>query len=79
MYGPVASAWTIAEGTFRLTVEVPANTRATVRLPGAAIAGVSESGSPLGGAAGLTRSRQDGRDVVVETGSGRYQFAYTMP
>jgi alpha-L-rhamnosidase len=33
-YGRVSSGWELAEGKMKLTVEVPANTTATVRLPG---------------------------------------------
>jgi alpha-L-rhamnosidase len=76
MYGKVSSAWTLESGRFALTVEVPANTRATVRLPGARLADVTEGGRALSGDDGVTGQRQDGDDVVVELGSGRYAFAY---
>jgi alpha-L-rhamnosidase len=32
-YGRVASGWEIADGKFRLSVEIPANSSATVRMP----------------------------------------------
>jgi alpha-L-rhamnosidase len=70
MYGRVSSSWQISDGVFTLTIEVPANTRATVRLPRAELAQVTESGKTLTGA------RQDGNVVVVEVGSGKYLFAY---
>jgi alpha-L-rhamnosidase len=76
MYGRVGSAWTLEGGRFALDVEVPPNTRATVRLPGAKLADVTESGRPLAGASGVTGQKQDGDAVVVEVGSGRYAFAY---
>lgn len=44
MYGPVSSAWTLKEGAFELTIEVPPNTRATVRLPKAQLGNVTDSG-----------------------------------
>ena len=72
MYGRVASAWTIRAGRFELAVEIPPNTKATVRLPKAALANVTESGQPLAGA------RQEGDAVVVAIGSGKYVFAYPM-
>lgn len=68
-YGKVVSAWEIRDGRFTLTVEVPANTRATVRLPKARLDDVRESGSPVQG-------RQDGETVEVQVGSGRYRFVY---
>jgi alpha-L-rhamnosidase len=76
MYGPVASAWKLDAGSFQLAVEVPPNTRATVRLPGAPLAAVSEGGRPLAGLPGVAAARQDGDAAVVEVGSGRYTFSY---
>jgi len=75
-YGKVASAWTLEDGAFDLRVEIPANTRATVRLPRAQLASVTEGGQPLAGGNGITAKRQDGDTVVVEVGSGAYRFAY---
>jgi alpha-L-rhamnosidase len=76
MYGPTGSAWELVDGQFRLEVTVPPNAHATVRLPHATLAQVTESGLPLSGAAGVARSAQDGETVIVEVGSGRYRFAY---
>jgi alpha-L-rhamnosidase len=75
-YGRVASAWTLAGGRFELAVDVPPNTRATVRLPKAQLAGVTEGGQPLAAGAGVSGPRQDGDAVVLELGSGSYRFAY---
>ncbi len=71
MYGRVSSQWTLAEGRFELTVEIPANTRATIRLPKAQLAQVTESGKPI-------HAIQNGDAVVVKTGSGTYRYAYPM-
>ncbi|GJG88075.1 hypothetical protein tb265_32560 [Gemmatimonadetes bacterium T265] len=78
-YGPVGSAWTLAGDTFRLAVRVPANTRATVRLPFATLARVAEGGRPVAAAAGVTRAVQDGEAVRVDVGSGDYRFTYPAP
>jgi alpha-L-rhamnosidase len=77
-YGKVASSWTLTDGRFELAVEVPPNTRATVRLPKAKLAAVTESGKTLADGNGVTSRRQDGEATVVEIGSGRYRFAYPM-
>lgn len=77
MYGKVGSAWTLKEGWFELVVDVPANTRATVRLPRAQLANVTEGGKPLTNENGIRSSRQDGAVSVVEVGSGNYRFAYS--
>jgi alpha-L-rhamnosidase len=77
-YGRVGSAWKIEGNTFALAVEVPTNTTATIRLPGARLADVKEGGLALGAGTGLASPRQDGPDVVVEAGSGLYQFTYAL-
>jgi alpha-L-rhamnosidase len=75
-YGTVSSAWTMDGRAFELAVEIPPNTTATVRLPGARMAEATEGGQALAAARGLSAPRQDGPDVVVEAGSGVYRFAY---
>jgi alpha-L-rhamnosidase len=78
MYGPVASAWRVTDaGQFVLDVTVPANATATVRIPAAQLAEVTEGGRPLDGAPGITKAAQDGDAVRVEIGSGRYAFVCT--
>jgi alpha-L-rhamnosidase len=79
MYGRVSSAWKKDAGTFQLAIEVPPNARATVRLPGARLSDVSESGQALAGREGVLASRQDADAAVVEVGSGAYQFTYAAP
>jgi alpha-L-rhamnosidase len=74
-YGRAASGWTLENGRFELTVEVPPNTRATVRIPQARLASVSESGKPLRGVPGILDARQDGDVATIEVGSGRYVLA----
>jgi alpha-L-rhamnosidase len=75
MYGRVSSSWRIDDQRFELIVEVPPNSRATVRLPNADPGLVTEGDKPLDPAFGAT---QDRGAVVVKVGSGRYRFAYPM-
>jgi alpha-L-rhamnosidase len=77
-YGPVVSGWELKDKEFQLTIEIPANTTATVRLPGARLAGVMESGQPLANARGISRSSQQGKTAVLLVGSGRYEFSYPI-
>lgn len=72
MYGRVSSRWTLKDSKFELFVEIPANTKATVRLPKSHLSNVTESGQSLRG------GRQDGDAVVVGIGSGQYHFVYSM-
>jgi alpha-L-rhamnosidase len=76
LYGPVASGWELKEGQVQVTVEIPANTTATVNLPQARLEKVQEGGQPLAGVKGVVRSSQEGRSARIEVGSGRYQFSY---
>ncbi len=78
MYGRVGSAWESKDGRFELAVEIPANTRATVRLPKAQLAAVTEGGQALASREGMTGGRQEGDSVIVEVGSGQYRFAYPV-
>jgi alpha-L-rhamnosidase len=75
MYGKLSSAWNVTDDGFHLSIEVPPNTHATVRLPHAQLADVRESGRPLPIEDGIRTARQDGDSVVLEIGSGRYNFA----
>lgn len=77
-YGKAASAWELKDGKFVIDVEIPANTRGTVRLPKAQLANVTESGQAIASANGITAVRQDGNAVFVEVGSGTYRFAYSQ-
>ena len=75
-YGRAASHWTRTAGGFELSVEVPANTTATVRLPNAKLEAVTEGGKAIQGLDGVTGSRQDGGTAIVDVGSGQYRFAW---
>ena len=75
-YGRVESNWVREDGQFRLVVTIPANTRATVRLPGGARTAVREGETSLERATGVSAIREDGEDRVLEVGSGTYTFTY---
>ncbi len=76
--GPIASEWNIENGLLRLNVTVPANTCASVTLPGAVLGSVMENGVPLASAEGLPNPVQIGADVRCEIGSGIYRFEYPL-
>ncbi|HEY8185428.1 MAG TPA: glycoside hydrolase family 78 protein, partial [Pyrinomonadaceae bacterium] len=76
LYGKVTSAWELKRDQFEISVEIPPNTRATVRLPKAQLEKVTESGKPLAIGNGIVSLRQEGDAVVTEIGSGQYVFAY---
>ena len=74
IYGQVASGWKIEGGKLTMNVEVPANTTATVRMPGAKLEGVNEGGKSLTGRSEFSGMKQVGDAVVLNIGSGTYVF-----
>jgi alpha-L-rhamnosidase len=76
LYGEAASGWTIADGKVTVAVTVPPNAHGTVRLPAATLGGVTDAGVGVASAPGVKAAVQEGEDVVVEVGSGRYRFVY---
>ncbi|MDR1102491.1 MAG: glycoside hydrolase family 78 protein [Tannerella sp.] len=74
LYGVVRSEWSRSPGHFELTVEIPANTSATVRLPNGDARPVSESGVALAQAEGVRYLGEEAGCTVVEITSGTYRF-----
>jgi alpha-L-rhamnosidase len=75
-YGQIAAGWEMKDGKLIIKVKVPANTMATITLPGAQTDKVTESGIAVGTA--FKNVKQDKNNVVIEAGSGEYRFEY-MP
>lgn len=79
LHGIVESDWTIDQTGMTLHVEVPANTTAEITLPHADRERVGFPDTPVGESAGIRSVRQEGENVVVEAGSGRYTFRWQSP
>ncbi|HXS07059.1 MAG TPA: family 78 glycoside hydrolase catalytic domain [Rhizomicrobium sp.] len=77
-FGVIRTDWRIDGQAFSLSVDVPPNSMASVRLPNAKLVQVTESGKSLKQAVGLSEARQTDGDVVVEAGSGHYEFRYPL-
>ena len=75
-YGQIASGWEMKDGKLVIKVKVPANTTATIILPGAQMDKVTESGAPIANT--FKSSKQDNNNVVIEAGSGEYSFEYAV-
>ena len=73
--GRIATDWRRKDGKLLLNVTIPANTTARVMIPAASAAAVTESGRRLAEAPGIQVLRQEGTNVVLSLGSGRYCFA----
>ena len=78
-YGEAVSGWKIDGNSLRVTAHIPANTRATVHLPGSRLEQVREHGASLTSTPGVTKASQSGDTVMVEIGSGNYEFVYDAP
>ncbi|QNN24933.1 family 78 glycoside hydrolase catalytic domain [Planctomycetales bacterium ZRK34] len=70
-FGPIRSQWQRVGNRFTWHVSIPANTTATVCVPTTQPDSVTESGKPVKG-------RHDGTGLMIELGSGEYDFASTL-
>ena len=71
-YGTIKSYWKMENGKFLLNVEIPANTTATVLIPGENAGDITESGKTIDRS--LVKGKDDGY-ISLTLGSGRYQFS----
>jgi hypothetical protein len=73
-YGPIVSDWRIVDGSLRLQVTVPTGTTATVFLPTAAPASVTEGTRPAARAPGVRAAGAEAERATFEVVSGEYDF-----
>jgi len=71
-YGTIVSGWQLDGDQLNMEVTIPPNSIATLRIPNAEVDGVQVNGEPLQTSNGILVSKQDGSDVVIEVGSGKY-------
>jgi alpha-L-rhamnosidase len=79
VHGTITSNWTIRNDTLHWDIRIPANTRAEVHLPVSDADRVSEGGIPLGKAEGVDSMRSIGNKLLVELGSGSFEFTVLLP
>jgi hypothetical protein len=72
--GPIESSWKRKGDAFELAIEIPPNVTATVHLPTDSARDVTESGQPIDGRDDLRVVQEENNEVLVEVGSGRYNF-----
>ena len=73
-HGQIFSRWEKADGKLRWRLAIPANTTATVHVPAADAAQVTESGMPAAQAPGLEFVEMADGAAVYKAGSGQYLF-----
>jgi alpha-L-rhamnosidase len=76
LYGEIKSSWKLAEGIMTYSITVPVNSTATVHLPGAIRAQITENDRPLDEAEGVLNISQKSCEVTLRVGSGSYEFRY---
>ena len=76
--GRVRSSWTKNGSSFALTTQVPVGAQASVCVPAASAATVTEGGNPISGAAGVTVTGMHGSCLQLQVGSGTYTFHSTL-
>jgi hypothetical protein len=67
----------LTEADFRLSITMPPNGHATVRLPAQTLDAVTEGGQPLTPGNGILSAHVAGDVAIVEVGSGTYEFVTT--
>jgi alpha-L-rhamnosidase len=73
--GRIASAWKLQDGRLTLTIDVPPNTRATVRVPTSDATQVREGNRPAAASPGVTTDHVEPTAAVFTIGSGHYEFS----
>jgi alpha-L-rhamnosidase len=74
-YGQISSGWEMQDGKLVVKVKIPANTSAKITLPSAQMDKVTENGIVVTSV--FKNVKQEGKNVVLEAGSGEYVFEYT--
>jgi alpha-L-rhamnosidase len=73
-HGPIVSEWKQENGIFHLSVSIPANATATIRVPASGRARVLEGGRPAKESKGLRLLSREPGHAVYAGGSGDYAF-----
>jgi alpha-L-rhamnosidase len=76
-YGKIVSGWERKNGKVYFTIEIPANADATIVLPADSASNVMESGLPVSGNKNLSNIHTDGKNLLIDAGSGKYLFEIT--
>lgn len=74
--GQIISNWEQNEEHVKLQINIPANTAASIYMMGADSNTIMESGIPVKHAEGITNVYENKQGIIVEVGSGNYNFIY---
>jgi alpha-L-rhamnosidase len=73
-YGTVSNAWKRENGTLKMDLEIPVNTKATVYLPAGSPDLITEGGKPVTQVPGIKTGGTENGWVFLDLGSGQYHF-----
>jgi len=73
-YGTASSGWKIENGKIFLSVEIPANSTATIYMPAKNKENILESGIEIDKLKEIQVERMDENYVILKVGSGKYRF-----
>jgi alpha-L-rhamnosidase len=76
MFGEVSTSWSIENGEFFLTVNIPVSTTATITLPNAKLDQIMENKKNINKVKDVMDLSQQESNVVMKVGSGSYRFTY---
>lgn len=74
LYGPISSSWNRKKDRFAWNITIPTNTKAQVYIPAKAINTIQERGKQVSDNKEINVVGQDNGRVILELGSGSYQF-----
>ncbi|MFD1819247.1 alpha-L-rhamnosidase [Pseudarcicella hirudinis] len=74
-YGTVVSHWKVENKQLQFETTIPPNTSATIYIPASGVEDVKENGKSLAEVADIKVVGKEGDYVVVNVGSGKYQFS----
>lgn len=72
--GKISSSWKKSKGLLTWNICIPPNTKATIYMPTSDVANITEGGKQLAQIEGVNYLRKEKDNLVLELGSGNYQF-----
>ncbi|MFJ7975779.1 family 78 glycoside hydrolase catalytic domain [Peribacillus sp. NPDC096379] len=76
VHGLIKSHWSVEDNQITFRISVPANTTASVKLQGAFLNDILESGLPVLEVEGISSHQEVINGVVLEVIAGNYEFSY---
>jgi alpha-L-rhamnosidase len=77
-FGRITTDWSLKGGQMNLTVTVPPNSSATVRVTGTSLDAIHEGSKHLVEGDGVTAIRQADGTAEIDIAAGRYEFRYPV-